>query len=42
MKIKDERLDFEARVEKIFEKDKSLTEEVNVMKDKLNGKDQAI
>jgi hypothetical protein len=33
MKNKDEKLDFEAKVEQTFEKEKRLVEEVNILKD---------
>jgi hypothetical protein len=33
MKVKDERLDFEAKVEQTFDREKKLIEEVNILKD---------
>jgi hypothetical protein len=33
MKIKDDRLDYEAKVEQTFDREKKLIEEVNILKD---------
>jgi len=42
LKMKDDRLDFEARVDQTFVRERSLQEEVVQLREKLGGKDQAL
>ena len=42
MELKDEKLDFEASIDKRLDNQSNLAQEVAAMKEKLTGKDQAI
>lgn len=42
LKMKDDRMDFEARVDDTFTRERRLKEEVVILTEKLNGKDQAL
>lgn len=42
LKMKDDRMDFEARVDDSFSNERKLKEEVVSLQDKLKGKDQAL
>lgn len=42
MKLKDERLDFEASIDKKIDRQDNITTELQALKEKIEGKDQAI
>ena len=42
MKLQDERLDYEAQMDKKYDKEQGLKEEIITLQEKLDGKDQAI